>query len=257
MAQSRLMEQVRRPVSPDAHIEVPASQEDYEHVRDILEDEGEKYPRLWYDSARGVAIIVGPPSPVHSGMASELVVQICYEVNRLGSNSDLTRGLSTLTDSEMTRATPNGLTIRAWDTALQYIEGNRSTVMIVVELGLSQEYESLRRAISWWVCAWQCRLGLTMSIREGPRRGGRRQAQRFASQQDADASVAATERELRDQLLQRPYGPLVANGVTWFGQVQSVVLETYRTPGEVVTSETLLEPTQTFVSDGSEFIHRL
>ncbi|KAK9369287.1 hypothetical protein V1509DRAFT_620285 [Lipomyces kononenkoae] len=255
MAQSVLMEQVRRPLSPDAQLEVSVLQEDYERVKKILEDEHEKYPRLWYDSARGVAIVVGPRTPLHSGMASELIAQIRDEVNRtLGINSDLTRGISTMADNDMTRATQSGLTTRAWDSALRYVVGNRSTVMIAVEVGLSQEYESLRRAISWWVCAWKCRLGLVMLIREGPRRHERRQAQRFASRQDAEASVAAIELELRDQLLHRPYGPLVMNGVTWFGQVHTAVLETYRIP-EIVTPETLLEPTQTFriVRDG-EFV---
>ncbi|KAK9358416.1 hypothetical protein V1504DRAFT_461110, partial [Lipomyces starkeyi] len=38
--------------------------------------------------------------------------------------------------------------------------------MIAVEVGVSQSYESLRAAISWSVCALDCRLGIVMCIRE-------------------------------------------------------------------------------------------
>ncbi|KAK9258159.1 hypothetical protein V1519DRAFT_433656, partial [Lipomyces tetrasporus] len=97
MARSGLMVKVRRPLSPDAKFEVPAHQEDYERVKQIVDDEGEMYPRL-------------------CGMAFELVAQIRDEVKyRLGINTDVTRGISTMTDSEMSRGTQNGLTTRAWD----------------------------------------------------------------------------------------------------------------------------------------------
>ncbi|KAK9368237.1 hypothetical protein V1509DRAFT_669960 [Lipomyces kononenkoae] len=190
MAQPEFLDQVRRPVSPDAQIEVPACQEDYERVKQIIEDEGQKD-------------------------------EVKYSLRK---NTHLTSGISTFTDNEMIRTTQNGCTTRAWDSALQYVDGSRSTIMIAIEVGVSQEYESLRRAISWWVCAWRCRLGLAMLIRESPRLHERGQAQRFTSQQEAEASVEATE---------------------------VFVLETYRIP-EVITPDTLLEPTQTFriVHDG-------
>ncbi|KAK9242230.1 hypothetical protein V1506DRAFT_517340 [Lipomyces tetrasporus] len=113
MARSGLMVKVRRPLSPDAKFEVPAHQEDYERVKQIVDDEGENSA----DPITGILdsgtivraelrFVVGPPTPLHSGMAFELVAQIRDEVKyRLGINTDVTRGISTMTDSEMSRGT--------------------------------------------------------------------------------------------------------------------------------------------------------
>ncbi|KAK9359292.1 hypothetical protein V1504DRAFT_229556 [Lipomyces starkeyi] len=76
MARAELIDIVRRPLSPDAQLEVPANREEYDRVREILEGEGTKYPQLWYDSARGIATVVAALSPLHSGMAAELIFQI-------------------------------------------------------------------------------------------------------------------------------------------------------------------------------------
>ncbi|KAK9365513.1 hypothetical protein V1509DRAFT_374638 [Lipomyces kononenkoae] len=244
-----LMNVVRRSLSPDAQVEVPVSWEAYEEVKDILEGDNEKYPRLWYDSARSMAIVVAPPSDLHGSMASELASRIRDEVTRIhGLHADMTAGLSTRSDIESSRPTRHGLTTRAWDTALVYTEGDRRTIMIAIEVGVSQSYTSLRAAISWWMCGFGCRLGLglAMSISEGPRRNRRRQTQHYLSFEEAEATVTELEDELRNQRAQFPYGPLVINGVTWFGQVQNVVLETYRAPGDDVPRETILEPTNSF-----------
>ncbi|KAK9234478.1 hypothetical protein V1525DRAFT_459387 [Lipomyces kononenkoae] len=256
-----LMNVVRRPLSPDTQVEVPVSWEVYEQVNDILEREEAKYllvqyPRLWYDSARSVAIVVASPSDLHSSMAGGLVSRIKDEVMRIqGLDAAMADGLFIRPESTSTRPTRYGLTTRAWDTALVYTEGNRQTIMIAVEVGVSQSYRSLRTAISWWVSEFGCRLGLAMSIHEGPRRNRRLQTQNYVSIEEAEAAVAGLEDELRNQQAQYPYGPLVINGVTWFGRVRNVELETYRAPGDDIPREALLEPTHSFtiVSKG-EFV---
>ncbi|KAK9236568.1 hypothetical protein V1525DRAFT_212926 [Lipomyces kononenkoae] len=67
------------------------------------------------------------------------------------------------------RNTRYGRTRRGWDGAIIYREGSRSTLMIAVEVGISQSYESLRTAISWSVLTLRCRLGLAMYINERDR----------------------------------------------------------------------------------------
>ncbi|KAK9428260.1 hypothetical protein V1505DRAFT_357960 [Lipomyces doorenjongii] len=66
-----------RPLSPDTHVEVAASREEYDQVLEILEDElGKyffKYPQLLYDSGTTLATVAAAPSPLHSRMAYELV----------------------------------------------------------------------------------------------------------------------------------------------------------------------------------------
>ncbi|KAK9427563.1 hypothetical protein V1505DRAFT_379765 [Lipomyces doorenjongii] len=45
-------------------------------------DQGHRYPRLWYDGTRNVAIVVGPPSKLHARMASGLLGQIIREASK-------------------------------------------------------------------------------------------------------------------------------------------------------------------------------
>ncbi|KAK9430290.1 hypothetical protein V1505DRAFT_421788 [Lipomyces doorenjongii] len=243
MERSDLLEIVRRPLSPDARLEVPASWEEYKRVDEILEA---KYPQLWYDSVRGVAIVVAPPTPLHSGIAGVLLTSISDEVKmNSGVSSEITRQRSIQRSKEYTS---RGLNTRAWDGALQYREEMHLKLMIAVEVGVSQSYDSLRAAISWSVCALRCRLGLAMSISEVSR-GQTPLVRHYASIEEANFAVEEAEDDFQGQIMRRPYGPLVQYGVTWFGRVRSVILETYRQPHEDFTPETLLEASQSFISD--------
>ncbi|KAK9244357.1 hypothetical protein V1506DRAFT_578751 [Lipomyces tetrasporus] len=225
MEHSELLDIVRRPLSPDTRLEVPASRAEYERVEEILEREESKYPQLWYDSVRSVAIVVAPPTPLHAGMAAGLLSMISDEVKR---NSGISSQIA-----------------RASDGVLLYWEGDRATLMIAVEVAVSQSYDSMRAAISWSVCALRCSLGLAMCIREESR--GRRPPRRFhASLDEANAAVEEARDDFYRQLIHHPYGPLERDGVTWFGRVSLVVLETFRRQDEHCTPETLLEPSKSF-----------
>ncbi|KAK9483375.1 hypothetical protein V1527DRAFT_429583 [Lipomyces starkeyi] len=255
MERSDLLETVRRPLSPDTRLEVPTSWEEYKRVDEILERDEAKYPQLWYDSVKGVAIVVAPPTPLHSGMAGALLTSIYAEIiMNSGISSEVTRHLLHDSDSRSKGYTSRGLTTRAWDGALQYREGKRLTLMIAVEVGVSQSYDNLRAAISWSVCALRCRLGLAMSISEGSR-GEAPPMRYYESIEEANDAVVEAEDDFQDQLMQRPYGLLVRYGVTWFGRVRRVILETYRQPGEEFTAETLLEPSQSFtIVENGEYV---
>ncbi|KAK9344173.1 hypothetical protein V1522DRAFT_437654 [Lipomyces starkeyi] len=192
-------------------LEVPASWEEYKRVDEILERDEAKYPQLWYDSVKGVAIVVAPPTPL---------LQASVQKSPNKSN----------------RYTSHGLTTRAWDGALQYREGSRLTLMIAVEVGVSKSYDSLQAAISWSVCALRCHTY-------------------YASIEEAEAAVEQSEDDFQRQLLQHPYGPLERYGVTWFGKVHKVVLETYRREDENCLPETLFEPSQSFtIVENGEYV---
>ncbi|KAK9326780.1 hypothetical protein V1520DRAFT_358640 [Lipomyces starkeyi] len=251
MEHSDLLEIVRRPLSPDVEVEVQASREEYERVEAILENEESKYPRLWYDGTRNVAIVAAPPSRLHSNMVGGLLASIIREVSRnQGISSEVGDGLTLSTESGNTR----GRTTRGWDGVIEYQEPNRSSLMIAVEVGVSQSYESLRAAISWSVCALHCRLGIVICIREQGRRQTPHPLQ-YSSIQVENAAVDEAEQDFRRQLMERPYGPLVRDGVTWFGRIKRVVLETYRIPDEDVLPETLLQPSRSFtIVEEGEFV---
>ncbi|KAK9327170.1 hypothetical protein V1520DRAFT_349544 [Lipomyces starkeyi] len=252
----QLLHLVRRPLSPDTRLEVPASREGFDLVQEILDREDAEYPQLWYDGWRNIAIIVAPPTPLHSGMAGALLSRISDEFKlNSGISSELSRNLIYESETRSTRYTGRGLTTRAWDGALQYWEGNRATLMIAVEVGISQSYDSLREAISWSVCALGCRLGLAMSVHEESR--GTPAMRYYASLEERNAVLQEAEDGFYQQLIQHPYGPLEWEGETWFGRISRVVLETYRCQDEYCPPETLLAPSQslTVVQDGGYVGH--
>ncbi|KAJ8099376.1 hypothetical protein POJ06DRAFT_256804 [Lipomyces tetrasporus] len=80
-----------------------------------------RYPQVWYDSVKGEAIVVAPPTPLHSRMAGVLLSSISDEVKM---NSGISSEISALTQTQgRSGYTSRGLTTRAWDGALQYCEG--------------------------------------------------------------------------------------------------------------------------------------
>ncbi|KAK9245975.1 hypothetical protein V1506DRAFT_575861 [Lipomyces tetrasporus] len=224
MAHSELLATVRRPLSPDTQIEASATRSEYERVREILEEEGAKFPSLQYDGVRKVAIVSAAPSPLHGDMCTR---QQQYQGHWRHIHN------------------------KNWDGALKYLTSEGETFMVAVKVGLSQTYASLRAAISFSVCALRCRVGIALCINEG-NRGTTPTTRYYGTREEKRAAIQEVERILRSQLQTNPFGPLNIGEDTWFGEVASVVLEIYRLEDETLAPETLLDPTQSFmiVEDG-------
>ncbi|KAK9325135.1 hypothetical protein V1517DRAFT_254796 [Lipomyces orientalis] len=232
MAHSELLAAVRRPLSPDSQIEVHASRDEYELVQEMLEKEDAKYPRLQYDGRRKVVIIVAAPSPLHGQM--------------VGLDANIKGRLSYSSEMSNTTYTGDSSTTRNWDGALRYRSSEGYILMVAVEVGMSQTYDRLRAAISYSVSDLHCRVGITMCIDEG-HRGPRAPIQYYSTAQERDTAMQQAERQLRTELRNNRYGPLVLNGFTWYGMVKRVVVETFRLEEEDTLSPgTLLDPTQSF-----------
>ncbi|KAK9336584.1 hypothetical protein LIPSTDRAFT_30456 [Lipomyces starkeyi NRRL Y-11557] len=194
--QSDLLDIERRPISPDIRLEVQATRKEYEEVQEILENEESAYPKLWYDGTRNIAIVVGPPSALHGKMAGGLLASIIREASKQqGLSEDVKDRLTLATEMGNTR----GRTTRARDATLEFQEGNRGILMIAVEVGVSPGRERERR-------------GETPELH-------------WSSLEEENAAVAEAEEDFRDQLTEHPYGPLVRDGITWFGRVRQVILE--------------------------------
>ncbi|KAJ8103592.1 hypothetical protein POJ06DRAFT_284428 [Lipomyces tetrasporus] len=240
MEHLELLDTVRRPLSPDSQIEIPASRS--ESVQEILEEEGAKFPRLQYDGVRKVAIVSAAPSPLHG-------VMIVDKTPRLDEN--IKDRLSSAHDYRNTKDTGDIPTTRNWDGALQYRTAEGLTLMVAVEVGLTQSHASLRAAISFSVCALRCRVGIAMCISQGVC-GKRPPTKYYATLEEKMAAIQEVERVLRPQLRANSFGPLKIGADTGFGKVTTVVLETYRLEDETSQPDTLLNPTQSFtiVDDG-------
>ncbi|KAK9373788.1 uncharacterized protein V1513DRAFT_459459 [Lipomyces chichibuensis] len=246
MAHSELLEIVRRPLSPDTHLEVPATRSEYERVQEILEGEDAKFPTLQYDGFRKVVIIFAAPSPLHGDMVGQVLSKISDQVKLMpGMDANIKGCLFSSSDRRNTRITGDTSTTRTWDGALVYQTDEGKTLMVAVEVGVSQTYESLRAAISFSVCALRCRVGIAMCINEGDR-GTAPTIRYYATLEEERAAIGEIEHDLDSQLQAHPFGPLRIAEDIWFGEVTSVVFETYRLEDNSSPPETLLNPTQSF-----------
>ncbi|KAK9368098.1 hypothetical protein V1509DRAFT_624247 [Lipomyces kononenkoae] len=258
MEQSDLMTILERPLSPDARVEVQASWAEYERAQELLDNIGNKYPRLGYDGARQIAIVVAAPTPLHGHMVGDLVTSLANGCNEVmvasGISEDIRRRLTASTD--VTKHRIGGrLTIREWDGALEYMDDDKKLkTMVVFEVGVSQSYRSLQEAISWQVCSLHCRLGIAMYLHERPRRTNS-YIQYYASEDAAVVAIQQAVDDLSIQVQEHPYGPLERNGVSWFGALEKVIIETFRCEAEHAPPGTLLYPSQSFVviTDGQSW----
>ncbi|KAK9311162.1 hypothetical protein V1524DRAFT_473446 [Lipomyces starkeyi] len=246
MAHSELLATVRRPLSPDTHIEVPATRSEYERVQEILDEEYAKFLTLQYD---GFRIVEAAPSPLHGDMVGQLLWRISRSVDRMPEiDQNIKDGISISNDRRNTRDTGDTSTTRNWDGALTYLTRDGGTLMVAVEVGLSQTYDSLRAAISFSVCALGCRVGIAISINEGDRDTAPT-IRYYGTREEKLAGIREIEHSLDSQLQTNPFGPLRIGEETWFGKITKVVLETYRLENESSPPETLLDPKQSFFID--------
>ncbi|KAK9481965.1 hypothetical protein V1527DRAFT_501638 [Lipomyces starkeyi] len=240
MAQSELLATVRRPLSPDTNIEVKATRSEYDRVQQILEEEDAKFPTLQYDGFRKVAIVSAAPGPLHGDM--------------VGIDQNVKYGISISSDRANIRDTGGTSTTRNWDGALVYITRDSKALMVAVEVGVSQTYESLRAAISFSVCALRCRVGIVMSINEGDS-GAAPTIRCYDTREEKLAAIRQIEHDLNSQLQTNPFGPLRIGEDTWFGKVTKVVLETYRLEDGTANPETLLNPKRSFtIVENGQFV---
>ncbi|KAK9385145.1 hypothetical protein V1515DRAFT_617517 [Lipomyces mesembrius] len=210
--------------------DISASRHEYERVQEILENENIRYPRVLYRS-------LAAPSPLHAAMAGCILTNFRDEAIQL---QQMAHSLTQMNEESTSINTAHGNTTRKYDGALVYSDGNDYTLMVAVEIGVSQNYQMFYTFPQLSVCALRCRIGIAMLIKEG-KRGRTPRTRWYASTQEAPSIFFS------GLLAQRPYGPLVWDGVTWFGKVQQVVLETYRCQDENVLPDTVLNPSQSIV----------
>ncbi|KAK9321277.1 hypothetical protein V1517DRAFT_368506 [Lipomyces orientalis] len=216
MEQSALMSVIRQ---------VPTTWEEYEYAQEHLDNEENKFLRLWYDSSSKIATVVAAPTPLHSDMVGELMGNLsdaCIDVmRRSGVCETIREGLIRSSSTTKRKNTDDGLTIREWDGAISYAFNGDETLMVAFEVGVSQTSKSLRAAISWCY---------------------------YKTSQEQSAALQQARDRLRLQSLQHPFGPLEWNGFTWFGKLRKVIIETFRNDDLNCPAGTILEPSHSFVS---------
>ncbi|KAK9241485.1 hypothetical protein V1506DRAFT_550567, partial [Lipomyces tetrasporus] len=140
----------------------------------------------------------------------------------------------TVTDSSSKRSykEPDGLII--------FDDGESDNAFrIVLEVGFSQTYASLKRACLWWIEQGEAPVVVSLCLKENYKSSGAAtQVFRTAEERDAQKQryIDAFNTQRRQE--HRPLGPLVYSGYTWFGTLRDAFFETYReTDSGVVKSE--------------------
>ncbi|KAK9367750.1 hypothetical protein V1509DRAFT_653596 [Lipomyces kononenkoae] len=232
---------LRRPRQSDPVLEFIISEDGYKRIIEEREKTNRSY-RVSYDShSRTVTICF--PTAVHERTGDMVISSMVNEVVRMLENAGVgdevtsriqSGGHETITDSSLARSykEPDGLII------FEDFK-SKNPRRIVLEVGFSQTYASLKRACLWWMNQRQVPVVLSLFLTENRHNSGSAR-QVFRTVEERDLHIQRYIDAFNAQMTQehRPLGPLVYDGNIWFGSLRHAFFETYRvTDTGVVKSE--------------------
>ncbi|KAJ8104343.1 hypothetical protein POJ06DRAFT_272954 [Lipomyces tetrasporus] len=236
---SEVLKILRGPRPSDSVLEFIVSEDGY---KKIIEEREKSSRKVSYDGKSRTAIICFP-TLLHEEAGGVVIDSMVNEVVRMlqnaGVGDDVTSrirriGHPTVTDSSSKRSykEPDGLII--------FDDGESDNAFrIVLEVGFSQTYASLKRACLWWIEQGEAPVVVSLCLKENHKSSGAAtQVFRTAEERDAQKQryIDAFNTQRRQE--HRPLGPLVYSGYTWFGTLRDAFFETYReTDSGVVKSE--------------------
>ncbi|KAK9253125.1 hypothetical protein V1507DRAFT_459656 [Lipomyces tetrasporus] len=129
------------------------------------------------------------------------------------------------------------------DGGLLYSFNNKKVLALVIETGLTEDYQKLQNDIRLWLHGMHCRTGMLICLEEEPKFKSPRKRRRLTRENfdDFDRVMAETSNET-------PFGPFVYDNHTWFGKLASVCVEVHRRVD--ASGDSQVEPTW-LVRDGT------
>ncbi|KAK9238952.1 hypothetical protein V1525DRAFT_399373 [Lipomyces kononenkoae] len=233
---SEVLEILRRPLPSGSVLEFVVSEGGYKKIIEEREASNRKY-RVSYDGKSRTAIICFP-TYLHEAAGGLVIDSIVSEAIRMlqnaGVGDDVTSrirriGPATInSSSDKSYKEPDGLIV---------FEDSESdnAFRIVLEVGFSQTYSSLKRACLWWIEEGEAPVVVSLCLTENHKSSGAA-TMVFRTAQERDAQkqryIDAFNTQLRQE--HRQLGPLVYSGYTWFGTLRDAFFETYRETDSVV-----------------------
>ncbi|KAK9352993.1 hypothetical protein V1523DRAFT_380627 [Lipomyces doorenjongii] len=233
---SEVLEILRGPLPADSVLEFIVSEDGYKKIIEEREKSNRRY-RVSYDGKSRTAIICFP-TYLHEAAGGLVINSMVSEVVRLlqnaGVGDDVTSrirriGPATIdSSSDRSYKEPDGLIV---------FEDSESdnAFRIVLEVGFSQTYSSLKRACLWWIEQGEAPIVVSLCLTENHKSSGAA-TQVFRTAEELDAQkqryIDAFNTQRRQE--HRPLGPLVYRGYTWFGTLRDAFFETYRETDSVV-----------------------
>ncbi|KAK9314843.1 hypothetical protein V1524DRAFT_122332 [Lipomyces starkeyi] len=189
-----------------------------------------KYPRVEYSALDSRVIIHTIPTALHGESAVGLQLCIRESVRDILIRFDkkrLTSRILPVGESTYSSVDNQGAhSTKTPDAGLQYDNGQRNDLLIIVEAGVSEGYQQLKADIELWLRKFGCRIGILLWLKEKPRF-------RLPAR-DSSNSHSATERALFENAMwharrRGPFGPYSFNGHNWFGTLDIALIEVFKT----------------------------
>ncbi|KAK9237138.1 hypothetical protein V1525DRAFT_442940 [Lipomyces kononenkoae] len=189
-----------------------------------------RYPRVQYSAVDSRVIINTVPTALHSRSAAGLQALMWESVRttlkRL-NKGELCKRVIPIGDSEYSIVDDEGRTsIKTPDGGLTYVsdEGN-SALTFIIEAGVSEAYEQLRRDIKLWLNQFESHTAMLMYLAEDPN---------FRNPTHGTSSTcSATECGIFETAMSRtwrvsPFGPYCFRGHAWFGTLALASVEIFK-----------------------------
>ncbi|KAK9371454.1 uncharacterized protein V1513DRAFT_407243 [Lipomyces chichibuensis] len=239
---------------PDKEYEFELSLSSYEKVKAefVRDEENEDYPRLFYDWTRHEITIVTVPSSLHED-TSRAILDSIY--NR--AQSIIEREQIHLPADEMLGVTSSPRTLVNNRSSRFHIEPDGliffETVdsrdfKVVVEVGISQTYDSLLKKAKKWIFGMNCKIVVLIAFNEKRSYSASHKRLSLTSRQVDDQVVRMRRHWLSPSVSE--FGPLEFQGRTYFDEIQEGFIEIVRMGKDTGGIEDLSKDKYVLVRDG-------
>ncbi|KAK9371814.1 uncharacterized protein V1513DRAFT_386103 [Lipomyces chichibuensis] len=187
----------------------------------------EKYPLVEYSATDSRVTIYTAPTALHGSSAANLQRAIdiaVYNVLVQHRKQELFDRIVAVGESTYDSVDEQGRrSTKTPDAGFKYCYDGRTVLTIIMEVGVSEGYTQLKADIMLWMNEFHCRTAILLYNKESPK---------FVSPSNTDA-YSINERpalvEAMNQIGQtNPLGPYRYRGHTWFGMLDTAVIEVFK-----------------------------
>ncbi|KAK9371500.1 uncharacterized protein V1513DRAFT_434595 [Lipomyces chichibuensis] len=241
---------------PDNEYEVEISSASYGLLKAEFcnDDEDDSYPRLFYDWTRQIVTIVTVPTRLHEDTSRTILSHLSNRVESLMLRERicLPSGQRLLISSSPTEVIKNGHSNYEMqpDGVIYFQTPAGEERKVVVEVGVSQTYDSLLRKARKWIFDAKCNIVLLLAFYE---------KQLYSAPLE---SISLTSRQMDDQVVQMNlrwsspnfsgFGALEYEGHTWLDQISQAFIEVVRKDPDSNGANAVLTKKYVLIEEGRD-----
>ncbi|KAK9241746.1 hypothetical protein V1506DRAFT_517766 [Lipomyces tetrasporus] len=239
---------------PDNEHEFKLSEESYNQLRtEFVKDEHDNaYPRLLYDWTRQVITIVTVPTDLHDNTSAAILSSIYNRVTSTMQREQIQLGpyekLGIAHSPTILVDTGHSRYEMEPDGAIFFETVDAKVYKVIIEVGVSQAYDSLLEKARKWIIGKKCDLVFLISFNEKHRYSAPRKRISLTLQEKEDQIV-----QMRRQLLSPSYPKFRALGFLghiWFDELSEGFIEVVRKAPNSEGNDELLKSRYVLVEEG-------